>query len=317
MSCVIKNLSIGLSPKSHKVQRTGYDCRGGIVMCMARAKLMTLMLLGLLVLFPGTSIALNILLTNDDGYNHQGIKTMRTALLEAGHTVTIVAPRENQSGAGGTITTGYVKLVRVLEEEPGIWSVAGTPSDCILAAIGGIMAESLPDLVVSGANLGSNLGASAVRISGTINAALTASNHGISAIAVSVGLDYPDEYPDYSSTYAAFPSVGSFTADLIDALLQSALKAEGKILPSGVILNVNVPVPFESIQGAVYTHLAQTGIVEYVWNDLFGVVSAGGGSLVMYARRVVGPDSVPKSDRDAFVNGFISLTMLDGTMRVE
>lgn len=281
-------------------------------MSASRDKISILLGIFLVVLFPGISLALNILLTNDDGYNSPGIEAMRTALLQAGHSVTVVAPKDNQSKASGTVTAGLLKLVRVVEEEDDVWSIAGTPSDCILAAVGGIMIENPPDLVVSGANLGANLGCSSVRISGTVNAALTAASHGIPAIAVSVGLNYPDEYPDYPSTFTALSPAAFFIADLINALFQSAANNNDNMLPSGMVLNVNIPVPFESIQGAMYTQLAQTGIVECVWKDYLGAVSNAGGYLVVYARSVLEPDAVPNSDRDAYLNGFISLTVLDG-----
>jgi len=120
---------------------------------------------------------LRILLTNDDGYQAPGIKAVRTALIEAGHDVVLIAPATQQSGASSSVTSGGITFN---EEEPGIWAVTGRPADAVRIGIGHIMKDNPPDLVVSGANFGNNSGVD-VMISGTVGAALTALQFGFPA----------------------------------------------------------------------------------------------------------------------------------------
>jgi hypothetical protein len=128
---------------------------------------------------------LDILLTNDDGFEAQGIRALQAALLAAGHRVTLIAPRDNQSGASARISTGPV---RYREEAPGVWAVDGSPADAVAVGLQVIIGDRLPDLVVSGANFGHNVGATA-NVSGTVGAGLIAEYLGVPAVAVSVGME--------------------------------------------------------------------------------------------------------------------------------
>ena len=110
------------------------------------------------VLLMTSVCALDILLTNDDGWDAPGIGSVRQALVDAGHRVTLVAPLEQQSGRGGAMNTNFGEEVAVVEEAPGIWSVDGTPTDSVRAALDVILHDDWPDLVVSGSNFGPNLG---------------------------------------------------------------------------------------------------------------------------------------------------------------
>ncbi|MCB1646367.1 MAG: 5'/3'-nucleotidase SurE, partial [Pseudomonadales bacterium] len=131
---------------------------------------------------------LRILLTNDDGYKAPGIRAMYKALIHAGHDVTIVAPATQQSGSAASITSGGVSIN---EAEPGIWSVDGRPADAVRVGIGHIMKDNPPDLVISGANFGQNVGYD-TNVSGTVGAAITALQLGFRAIAISVEVKFTD-----------------------------------------------------------------------------------------------------------------------------
>lgn len=184
----------------------------------------------------GEDRALDILLTNDDGWDSPGITAVAAALTAAGHRVTVVAPLSQQSGSGMKITLG--ELV-VTEQHPGVWSVDGSPADAVGVGLQHVLRDAPPDLVVSGANFGQNLGNN-VMISGTVGAAMMAVMHGVPAIAVSVGLDLAEAgaEPRFPSTLAAFPGAAAFTARLVDSL--AARRADG-LLPPGQIVNVNYP----------------------------------------------------------------------------
>ena len=110
-------------------------------------------------------------------------------------------PQRQSERHGGSITTPFDSVEEtyrnVIMEEPGVWSVEGTPADSVRAALGAVMAANPPDLIVSGANFAENTGNPAASISGTIHAAITGANYGIPAIAVSVGILYPTRIPGF------------------------------------------------------------------------------------------------------------------------
>ncbi|MEQ9397525.1 5'/3'-nucleotidase SurE, partial [Haliea sp.] len=144
-----------------------------------------LLLLLLAPLAAGPAFSLNILLTNDDGWQAPGIQSVYKTLTEAGHTVTLVAPVSDQSGRGGAMNTdvgGYVAVNRVGD---GMWSVDGTPTDSVRAGLQVILRDAPPDIVISGSNFGQNLGRAGAHQSGTVNAALQSAFLGYPAIAIS------------------------------------------------------------------------------------------------------------------------------------
>lgn len=134
---------------------------------------------------------LSIVVTNDDGYDSDGIDTVATALDELGDVeISVVAPLEPQSGQGGTFTEGAVETQEE-QTASGIDAVAvdGYPADAVRVALEEL--ELDPDLVVSGINSGQNLGP-VVDVSGTVGAARAAVASGVPALALSSGIDDPD-----------------------------------------------------------------------------------------------------------------------------
>ena len=213
----------------------------------------TTLLFALLLGQMGASITaadapLEILLTNDDGYDSAGLHGLRDALIEAGHRVTVVAPLTQQSGTGMKVTLGTLELV---EQAEGVWSVDGSPADAVSLALNRVMAGAPPDVVVSGANFGQNLGNN-VLMSGTVGGAVTAVLNGVPGIALSVGIDLAehDHKPQrFPSTLAAFPPAAAFAVRLLEAL--TARRGSGDpLLPLGLALNVNYPaLPADAIKG--------------------------------------------------------------------
>jgi len=192
--------------------------------------------------------SLRILLTNDDGYDQPGIKAVHEALVAAGHHVTLVAPLTNQSGSGMRVSTQGMLAYK--EHSEGVWSVDGSPADSVLVGLLHIMQDDAPDIVVSGANFGPNLGYASS--SGTVGAATMAMHVGIPAIAISVGI-VPAEYSatpvPFPSTFGAFDGAAEFAVDLIRDL-QETKREDGSLLPDKAILNVNYPaVKPEELQG--------------------------------------------------------------------
>ena len=131
-------------------------------------------------LLAGGSV--QILLSNDDGVHARGLGALREALVRAGHDVIVVAPDREQSASSHSITLD--RPLRIRELESGIWSVDGTPTDCVLVGVNGIL-HRRPDLVVSGINHGPNMGED-VTYSGTVAAAFEAHILRIPSIAASM-----------------------------------------------------------------------------------------------------------------------------------
>ena len=128
---------------------------------------------------------MRILITNDDGINAPGLKTLHAIAAEIagpGGEVWTVAPAFEQSGVGHCIS--YTHPTMIAELEPRRFAAEGSPADCVLAALYDVMANARPDLVLSGVNRGNNA-AENVLYSGTIGAAMEAALQGLPAIAMS------------------------------------------------------------------------------------------------------------------------------------
>ena len=160
-----------------------------------------------------------ILITNDDGFRAPGLAALRKALLDLGE-VAVVAPAEEKSAVSHGITLHSPLRIESIEE--GVWSVDGTPADCILVAMNKIL-KRRPDFVASGINAGANLGDD-VNYSGTVAGAREGSMYGIRAAAFSLAFGTVMDYE------ACIPWVNHFAS----TLLQSSLN-------DGVFLNVNFP----------------------------------------------------------------------------
>jgi 5'/3'-nucleotidase SurE len=281
---------------------------------------------------------LNILVVNDDGYDKAGIIALRDALVAAGHDVTVVAPASQQSGKGGSINTGIFDFtpgqgtMQLVLREEGLWSLDGTPVDSLKAGLDIVMAQNPPDLVVSGLNEGQNLGKAGTNTSGTEGAALAATFAGVPAIAGSVGIDIAEQGAGFPSTEAAYEPAADFMARLIDELTR---QNGTRILPKRVrMLNVNFPVPYESIEGVRFTRLGDGSDLQIPLFDpsqgfpAFGIppipsfppcASVDTAGEFCFATPGVDfgdgePNAVSNSDIDAHADGFISITPYDTDM---
>jgi 5'-nucleotidase len=125
---------------------------------------------------------MRILLTNDDGVNATGLKVLERIARTFSEDIWIVAPAEEQSGAGHSLT--LTKPVRLRQLGERRFCVTGTPTDAVMMAIAHIMKDYRPDLILSGVNRGANLGED-VTYSGTVSAAMEGALAGIPSIALS------------------------------------------------------------------------------------------------------------------------------------
>src|SRR6478735_9476439 len=125
---------------------------------------------------------MRILLTNDDGIDARGLALLEKVARTLSDDIWVVAPSEEQSGTGHSLTlTQPVRLRRHGEQR---FSVTGTPTDAVMMALAHIMKDSPPDLILSGINRGANL-AEDVTYSGTVSAAMEGALAGVRSIALS------------------------------------------------------------------------------------------------------------------------------------
>lgn len=161
-----------------------------------------------------------ILVTNDDGVFSEGIKLLAAALEPLGE-VTVVAPDREQSAMGHALTLQRPLRLRQIGER--VYSVDGTPTDCVNLGVHWLMKDDPPDLVVSGINFGLNLGDD-VTYSGTVSATFEGTLLGIPSVAFSQEVAQP----------FSFQAGADFAAGLVKILLQNEL-------PKDLLLNVNFP----------------------------------------------------------------------------
>ena len=125
---------------------------------------------------------MRILLTNDDGYHAPGLAVLETLARAFSDDIWVVAPAEEQSGAGHSLTLS--QPIRVRRHDERRYAVTGTPTDAVMMALARIMQDSPPDLILSGVNRGANL-AEDVTYSGTVSAAMEGALAGVRSIALS------------------------------------------------------------------------------------------------------------------------------------
>ena len=204
---------------------------------------------------------MRILVTNDDGVGAPGLAALTRALVrwtkEAGgetpgapHEIVVVAPSSNYSGAGaavGSVTEGtaiaYQRAIVEGAETVEAFGLDASPALSVIAGALGAVGPK-PDLVLSGINHGVNVGRSVLH-SGTVGAALTASQLGISALAVSLRA-------------GADPDPWESAADLAVALVPLLVAA-----PVRTVLNLNVPhVPLDQIRGLRWARVGGAGLIK-------------------------------------------------------
>ncbi|TVQ81226.1 MAG: 5'/3'-nucleotidase SurE [Bradymonadales bacterium] len=165
-----------------------------------------------------------ILVSNDDGFFTEGIRSLAKALKKIGD-VWVVAPDREQSASGHSLTLHRPLRVKKVSRDHHEYAVDGTPTDCVNLAINRLLPRK-PDIVVSGINRGANLGDD-VTYSGTVAAALEAALLGVPAIAVSaIPKNGEDEY--------SYDGAADFAAYLAQKTVEHSLEPY-------MILNVNVP----------------------------------------------------------------------------
>jgi 5'-nucleotidase len=228
---------------------------------------------------------MKILVSNDDGYFAPGITLLAEALGRRGE-VTVVAPERDRSGASNSLTLDRPLVVR--RAPNGYYSVNGTPTDCVHIAVTGLL-DFTPDIIVSGVNLGANMGDDTI-YSGTVAAAVEGYLLGIPSLAVSLT----------SKAGAHFESA-------IDVALEMVERLARRPFGEPVLLNVNVPdLPRERLGSIEVTRLGKRHKAEPViklstprGEDAYWIGPAGAAA-----------DAGPGTDFYAVERGRVSVTPL-------
>lgn len=223
-----------------------------------------------------------ILVTNDDGVEAEGLGRLAEALRAVGEVV-VVAPDREQSASGHALTLH--RPLRMRELRPNVYSVDGTPTDCVNLAVLWLLADRPPDLVVSGINNGSNLGDD-VTYSGTVSAGFEGVLLGVPSIAFS------QKTGDGSS----FERSAAFAARLVVALL-------GGPPPRDILLNVNFPAG--AIRGVRFTKLGKR-----VYEQVVAEKTDPRGQRYFWIAGTPEWQDEEGSDHNAVSSSFVSITPL-------
>ncbi len=229
---------------------------------------------------------MHILVSNDDGIIAPGIGLLAEVCQSVGR-VTVVAPDREQSGTSHSLTMH--RPIRAARRPDGAFQVDGTPTDCVLLALGGLLPER-PSFVFSGVNHGPNMGED-VLYSGTVAAAMEGVTLGVPGVAIS----FTGQSPETLSTYK----------DILTSLVKRITKA--REFPADTILNINLPDrPASEVRGLKITRLGSRYFSESLtrMKDPWGreIFWIGGGTVTWTG----GEDS----DHRAVAEGYISLTPL-------
>jgi 5'-nucleotidase len=177
-----------------------------------------------------------ILITNDDGVYSPGIQILAKRLAELDETA-IVAPDRERSAAGHSMTLHRPLLIEQLKDD--VFSVNGTPTDCVNIAVKGLLKE-VPKLVVSGINKGPNMGDD-VTYSGTVAGAIEARILGVPSFAISL----------VARENFLFAEAAEVAVQVARHILTEGEK-------EGTLLNVNVPnLPVAEMKGTAITRLGK------------------------------------------------------------
>src|ERR1700693_761592 len=165
----------------------------------------------------------HILITNDDGIHAPGLRALVNAL-KGEAEVTVIAPSHERSASAQSLTLR--QPIYMDQIAPNEYSIEGTPADAVILAFNAILKEK-PDLVVSGINRGGNMGEN-IYYSGTVGAAMEGAINRVPSIAVSVA---------YRTKEIDFAPAANFMLMLVPLIIKEGL-------PPGILLNVNVPDPW-------------------------------------------------------------------------
>ncbi|MEM9144632.1 MAG: 5'/3'-nucleotidase SurE [Pseudomonadota bacterium] len=239
---------------------------------------------------------MRILITNDDGITAPGLavaEAIGAELAGPEGEVWVVAPESERSGVGHAIS--YTTPLRITEMGPRRFAVDGYPADCAIAGLNGVMAETPPDLILSGVNRGHNV-AEDVVYSGTVGGAMEGALAGIRAIALSQFYTRGPEGPE----------------DMWEASRRLGVEAVHRVLampcPKGAFYNVNFPaVAADAVQGM---QVCRQGIRADGTFELVPHTAPNGREFYFYRHRTSNASAPEGSDARRLIEGWVTITPL-------
>ena len=236
---------------------------------------------------------MRILLTNDDGYHAPGLKFLEAIAAKLSDDVWVVAPADEQSGAGHSLT--LTRPIRVRQHGEKRFAVAGTPTDAVMMALARIMADHKPDLILSGVNRGANL-AEDVTYSGTVSAAMEGALAGVRSIALSQVYDKQgmgDTVP--------FDAAAAWGERVLRPLIDAPLEPR-------TLVNVNFPAgSADAVKGI---RIAQQGLRDYGRLQIVTNRDPRGYDYHWFALGPPIDTPAHSTDLEAVADGFIAVTPL-------
>ena len=235
---------------------------------------------------------MRILISNDDGYEAEGIRALASVLSKE-HDVIVVAPEYQQSGMSHAITVAKPmelkdrKNISGYENTLEAWSISGTPADCVKIYLESMAEGHMPDVVMSGINLGGNLGTD-VLYSGTVGAAMEGFLHNIPAIALSRDYDSVNSMEKVAKIF-----VDSFMQQLLDREKEPAL------------YNVNFPRVLRENPKLVFT---KQGTRDYT--NAFKRIEEDGRVYYLMQGEIYDHHNDDRTDIEAIKNGYVTVTPL-------
>jgi 5'-nucleotidase len=233
---------------------------------------------------------MRILVTNDDGINAMGIRVLEDIARQLSDDIWVVAPAEEQSGAGHSLTLTRPIRVRKLGERR--FAVAGTPTDAVMMALGLLVEGRRPDLVLSGVNRGPNL-AEDVTYSGTVSAAMEGTLAGVRSIALSQAMA---SYVVGRERFAAAEAMG---ADIIRRIIAADWG-------NGVLVNVNFPARDRPLG----VRVTEQGFRDYGQIQIDARTDPRGFAYYWFGYGREQETAAHRTDLEAVRDGFVSVTPL-------
>ena len=235
---------------------------------------------------------MRILITNDDGINAPGIYALEKIAAKFSDDIWIVAPAEEQSGAGHSLT--LTRPLRLRQHAEKRFSVTGTPTDAVTMALKKVM-ETPPDLILSGINRGANLGDD-VTYSGTVSAALEGALAGIRSIALSQVYSREGAGNDVS-----FDAAEGWGERVLRPLVDTPFAER-------TLINVNFPAT--SSQEVKGIRVVRQGFHDYARGSIVESVDPRGFAYYWVGLHAIEHTSGHDTDLEAVADGFISVTPL-------
>jgi len=252
---------------------------------------------------------LEILLTNDDGFEAPGIRALYGQLRAAGHHVLLVAPATNASGTSSSFTWGKVTVTRSVDDA-NVYGIAGTPATAVvLGATALYPADRRPDLVISGINDGTNTG-SLLALSGTIGAALAGTMLLDPPVpGVAVNAERPQTPESKQSLPAAhLDQVAAHLTRLIESTRGWFCDGSRVVRPT-TVLNINYPSrPVASVRGV---KVATQGRTTDLHLDFEPVAD---GTYESQRVRVPAQPDAANSDNTLLEQGYVTVTPISAAL---